>query len=107
VGGGTPVWWRPSRQEEGRPGPVVREGAQEAAEATAVFQGATSGSPRRGRRNYAPLLEGTNLPKEEIVIEPYSKDDFYNKVTQSVAGLVGQAADGDLCESFPWRRFCG
>ena len=45
-----------------------------------------------GTRDYEPLLKGTNLPKEGIEIEPYSKDDFYNKVLK-------------LSEGFADRRF--
>jgi len=45
-----------------------------------------------GTKDFEPLLEGGNLPKEELEIEPYSKDDFYNKVIS-------------LSEGFADRRF--
>jgi len=48
----------------------------------ALFRVATEGT-----KDYLPLLEGTQLPKGEIVIEPYSKDDFYNKVMKLSEGL--------------------
>lgn len=43
-----------------------------------------------GTKDYAPLLAGTQLPKEEIEIEPYSKDDFYNKVIKLSEGLANR-----------------
>jgi len=42
------------------------------------------------------LLKGTTLPKGEIEIEPYSKDDFYNKVIKLSEGL----SDKRLTEIF-------
>ena len=33
-----------------------------------------------GTKDFEPLLEGTNLLKDNVEIEPYSQDDFYNKV---------------------------
>jgi tricarballylate dehydrogenase len=45
-----------------------------------------------GTKDYEFLLKGTNLPKEAIEIESYSKDDFYNKVMK-------------LSEGFADRRF--
>lgn len=40
-----------------------------------------------GTRDLEPLLEGTNLPKGELDIEPYTEDDFYNKVIRLSEGL--------------------
>jgi len=48
----------------------------------ALFRVATEGT-----KDYLPLLEGAQLPKGEIEIEPYSKDDFYNKVIKLSEGL--------------------
>ncbi|MFH1125472.1 MAG: FAD-dependent tricarballylate dehydrogenase TcuA [Pseudomonadota bacterium] len=39
-----------------------------------------------GTKDYEPLLRGTTLPKGEVEIEPYSKDDFYNKVIKLSEG---------------------
>ena len=39
-----------------------------------------------GTRDYLPLFEGTTLPKGELDIEPYSKDDFYTKVIRLSEG---------------------
>jgi tricarballylate dehydrogenase len=39
-----------------------------------------------GLRDYGPLIEGSNIPKGELDIEPYSKDDFYNKVIRLSEG---------------------
>ncbi|MFB3885866.1 MAG: FAD-dependent tricarballylate dehydrogenase TcuA [Thermodesulfobacteriota bacterium] len=54
-----------------------------------------------GTKDYEPLLKGTNLPKEEIEIEPYSKDDFYNKVVKLSDGF----ADRGFTEIFVNRSF--
>lgn len=43
-----------------------------------------------GTKDFEPLLKGTNLPKGELDIEPYSKDDFYNKVMKLSEGLSGK-----------------
>jgi tricarballylate dehydrogenase len=43
-----------------------------------------------GNKDYMPLLEGTTLPKGEIDIAPYSKDDFYNKVIRLSQGRADQ-----------------
>ena len=40
-----------------------------------------------GTKDLAPLLEGTNLPKGEVDIEPYSADDYFNKVIRMSEGL--------------------
>jgi predicted CoA-substrate-specific enzyme activase len=40
-----------------------------------------------GMKDYAPLLEGTQLPKGELEIESYSKDDYYNKVLKLSEGF--------------------
>lgn len=40
-----------------------------------------------GTKDFEPLLKGTNLPKGEIEIEPYSKDDFYNKIMKLSEGF--------------------
>jgi tricarballylate dehydrogenase len=40
-----------------------------------------------GMKDYEPLLKGSKLPKGELEIEPYSKDDFYNKVIRLSEGL--------------------
>jgi tricarballylate dehydrogenase len=39
-----------------------------------------------GNNDYLPLLEGSSLPKGEVYFEPYSKDDFYNKVMKLSEG---------------------
>jgi tricarballylate dehydrogenase len=39
-----------------------------------------------GTKDYLPLFEGTTLPRGELDIEPYSKDDFYNKVIRLSEG---------------------
>jgi tricarballylate dehydrogenase len=41
----------------------------------------------QGTKDFEPLLKGTNLPKGELEIEPYAKDDFYNKVMELSEGL--------------------
>ena len=41
-----------------------------------------------GTKDYEPLLQGTNLPKGTIEIEPYSKDEFYNKVIRLSEGFA-------------------
>ena len=43
-----------------------------------------------GTKDYEPLLKGTTLPKGEIEIEPYSKDDFYNRVIRLSDGRSDQ-----------------
>ena len=40
-----------------------------------------------GTKDLEPLFEGTKLPKGEIELEPYSKDDFYNKVIKLSEGF--------------------
>lgn len=40
-----------------------------------------------GTKDFEPLLVDTNLPKGEIEIEPYQKDDFYNKIMKLSEGL--------------------
>jgi tricarballylate dehydrogenase len=40
-----------------------------------------------GTKDFEPLLVGANLPKGEIEIEPYQKDDFYNKIMKLSEGL--------------------
>ncbi len=49
-----------------------------------------------GTKDFEPLLKGTNLPKGELEIEPYSKDDFYQKVMKLSEGL----SDKRLTEIF-------
>jgi tricarballylate dehydrogenase len=49
-----------------------------------------------GTKDFEPLLKGTTLPKGVIEIEPYSKDDFYNKVIKLSEGL----SDRRLTEIF-------
>ncbi len=41
-----------------------------------------------GTRDFEPLLKGAQLPKGKIEIEPYSKDEFYNKVMKVTDGLA-------------------
>ncbi|MFB3884817.1 MAG: FAD-dependent tricarballylate dehydrogenase TcuA [Thermodesulfobacteriota bacterium] len=43
-----------------------------------------------GNKDYLPLMEGVQLPKGQIDIEPYSKDDFYNKVLRLSQGRSDQ-----------------
>ncbi|MDI7261810.1 MAG: FAD-dependent tricarballylate dehydrogenase TcuA [Thermodesulfobacteriota bacterium] len=43
-----------------------------------------------GNKDYLPLLEGTTLPKGELDIEPYPKDDYYNKVIRLSQGRSEQ-----------------
>lgn len=43
-----------------------------------------------GNKDYLPLIEETQLPKGQIDIEPYSKDDFYNKVLRLSQGRSDQ-----------------
>ena len=43
-----------------------------------------------GTKDFEPLLKGVNLPKGELDIEPYSKDDFYNKVMKLSDGWSGK-----------------
>lgn len=43
-----------------------------------------------GNKDYLPLVEGATLPKGEIEIEPYSKDEFYNKVIRLSEGRADQ-----------------
>ena len=40
-----------------------------------------------GTEDLMPLFEGTQLPKGDIELAPYSKDDFYNKVIKLSEGL--------------------
>jgi len=42
----------------------------------------------RGTKDFEPLWEGANLPKGKLEIEPYLKDDFYNKVIKLSEGLA-------------------
>ncbi len=49
-----------------------------------------------GTKDYLPLLEEAQLPKGQIDIEPYSKDDFYNHVIRLSQGL----SDKRLTEIF-------
>jgi len=39
-----------------------------------------------GTNDFEPLWKGTNLPRGDLEIEPYSKDDFYNKVIKLSEG---------------------
>ena len=50
----------------------------------------------RGLKDFEPLLKGSNVPKGEIEIEPYSKDNFYSKVVNLSEGF----ADRRLTEIF-------
>jgi tricarballylate dehydrogenase len=43
-----------------------------------------------GNKDYLPLLEGAELPKGNIDIEPYSRDNFYNKVLRLSQGRSDQ-----------------
>jgi tricarballylate dehydrogenase len=54
-----------------------------------------------GAKDYAPLLEGTILPKGEIEIEPHSQDDFYNRVIRLSEGR----SDKKLTEIFVSRSY--
>jgi tricarballylate dehydrogenase len=45
-----------------------------------------------GAKDFEPLLEGNDLPKGELEIEPYSKDDYYNKVINLSEGLSNKRA---------------
>ncbi len=56
-----------------------------------LFRIAANGTP-----DYEPLLRDTKLPKGEIVIEPYPKEDYYNKVISLSEGL----ADRNFTEIF-------
>lgn len=56
-----------------------------------LFRIAAEGTP-----DYLPLFEGTSLPKGEIDIEPYGRDDFYNKVIKLSEGF----SDRRLTEIF-------
>ena len=47
------------------------------------------------------LLEGANLPKGEVEIEPYGKDDFYNQMMRVSEGL----ADKRLTEIFVMKSY--
>jgi tricarballylate dehydrogenase len=49
-----------------------------------------------GTRDFGPLLKGTNVPKGELEIEPYSKDDYYNKIMKLSEGF----SDKPLTEIF-------
>lgn len=40
-----------------------------------------------GTKDFEPLLKGTSLPKGELEIEPYSKDEYYNKIMNLSEGL--------------------
>jgi tricarballylate dehydrogenase len=46
--------------------------------------------PGEGNKDYLPLVEAAALPKGEIDIEPYSKDDFYSKVIRLSDGRSDQ-----------------
>jgi len=49
-----------------------------------------------GTRDFEPLLKGTNVPKGELEIEPYAKDDYYNKIMKLSEGF----SDKTLTEIF-------
>jgi tricarballylate dehydrogenase len=46
----------------------------------------------RGTKDFEPLVKGMKLPKGELEIEPYTKDDFYNKVMNLSEGLSDKRA---------------
>jgi tricarballylate dehydrogenase len=46
----------------------------------------------RGTKDFEPLVQGMTLPKGELEIEPYHKDDFYNKVMNLSEGLADRRA---------------
>ena len=56
-----------------------------------------------GTKDFEPLLKGVNLPKGELDIEPYSKDDFYNKVMKLSDGWSGKRFTEILVYL---RKFC-
>jgi tricarballylate dehydrogenase len=41
-----------------------------------------------GTNDYLPLLEGAKLPEGELEIEPYPKDEFYNKLIELSEGFA-------------------
>jgi tricarballylate dehydrogenase len=45
-----------------------------------------------GTKDFEPLLKGSQLPQGELEIEPYHKDDFYNKVMNLSEGLADKRA---------------
>jgi len=49
-----------------------------------------------GTMDFEPLLKGTNVPKGELEIEPYAKDDYYNKIMKLSEGF----SDKTLTEIF-------
>lgn len=53
----------------------------------------------KGTKDFEALVEGSNFPKEEVEIEPYSKDDFFNKVITLSEGF----SDRGLTEIFVER----
>ena len=46
--------------------------------------------PGEGNKDYLPLVEAAALPKGEIDIEPYSRDDFYSRVIRLSDGRSDQ-----------------
>ncbi|MDI7259091.1 MAG: FAD-dependent tricarballylate dehydrogenase TcuA [Thermodesulfobacteriota bacterium] len=42
----------------------------------------------RGTKDYELLVKGGNVPKEEVDIEPYTKDHFYNDLMRLSGGLA-------------------
>jgi len=54
-----------------------------------------------GTKDYLKLLEGANLPKEELDIEPWSKDAYYNKIITLSEGF----SDRRLTEIFVDKSF--
>lgn len=43
-------------------------------------------------KDFEPLLEGNDLPKGQLEFEPYSKDDYYNKVLNLSEGMSNMRA---------------
>lgn len=69
---------------------IIEKAPKKARGGNSRFSGGLFRIAAEGNKDYLPLLEGTTLPKGTIDIEPYSKDDFYNKVIRLSQGRCDQ-----------------
>jgi tricarballylate dehydrogenase len=69
---------------------LIEKAPQKARGGNSRLSGGLFRIPGEGNKDYLPLVEGAVLPKGEIDIEPYSKDDFFNKVIRLSDGRSDQ-----------------
>ncbi|MFH1125475.1 MAG: FAD-dependent tricarballylate dehydrogenase TcuA [Pseudomonadota bacterium] len=65
---------------------LIEKGLKKARGGNSRLSGGLFRIAAEGTKDYEPLLKGTKLPKGDLDIEPYSKDDFYNKVIRLSEG---------------------